>query len=294
MEVVEHQWRVMGSESRLTVVGGPPGTLQTAVMRLEDLEARWSRFVAGSDVARLNLAEGRPVAVHPDTLTLMDASITAWNLTAGQFDPTVLGRILERGDLVDIVDGPGLYSQSITSRLGCGEIVVDVRRNEITMPVGVGFDPGGIGKGLAADLVVKELIDAGAAGAMVSVGGDLCVDGAAPGETWQVVVEDPWDPVGVVAVLKLARGGVATSSKLARRLADGSSHIVNPHGANTFSAVSTTVIAGAAWLAEGFAKAALLAGSASGPGLLERGGVEGLVVSDTGVVTLSGGMAQFL
>ena len=35
------------------------------------------------------------------------------------------------------------------------------------------FDPGGIGKGFAADLLVSELLSSGARGALVSVGGDL-------------------------------------------------------------------------------------------------------------------------
>ena len=42
---------------------------------------------------------------------------------------------------------------------------------------GVGFDPGGIGKGLAADLVATAAVDLGADGAMVSLGGDLRVAG---------------------------------------------------------------------------------------------------------------------
>ena len=60
------------------------------------------------------------------------------------------------------------------------------------LPAGSGFDPGGIGKGLAADIVSAELLAAGARGACVNLGGDLRVTGEAPGGgTWTVAVEHP-------------------------------------------------------------------------------------------------------
>ncbi len=56
---------------------------------------------------------------------------------------------------------------------GCRGIVIDPIVGAVTLPSGVELDLGGIGKGLAADLVVDELLAAGAAGACVNVGGDL-------------------------------------------------------------------------------------------------------------------------
>src|SRR6185503_17312209 len=62
----------------------------------------------------------------------------------------------------------------------------------VRLPHGCGFDPGGVGKGLAADKVVADLIGAGAAGACVNLGGDLRVAGRAPaGGDWTIGVEDP-------------------------------------------------------------------------------------------------------
>ena len=61
----------------------------------------------------------------------------------------------------------------------------------MTLPAGIRFDPGGIGKGLAADIVTEELIAAGAAGALVSVGGDVRVRGESPGGTaWDLAIDD--------------------------------------------------------------------------------------------------------
>ena len=84
---------------------------------------------------------------------------------------------------------------------------------------GVGFDPGGIGKGFAADLVLDELLAEGAGGACVNLGGDVRVGGLGPdGGDWTVTVEDPRDPAGPPLVtLLLADGAVATSSRCRRR-----------------------------------------------------------------------------
>ena len=58
----------------------------------------------------------------------------------------------------------------------------------IRRPTGVRFDSGGIGKGLAADLIAERL--AGQPRFVVDCGGDLRVGGAEP-ELQEVLVEHP-------------------------------------------------------------------------------------------------------
>jgi thiamine biosynthesis lipoprotein len=71
-------------------------------------------------------------------------------------------------------------NSSTRSSVGCAAITIDRQASEVTLPSDVGFDPGGIGKGLAADIVARELMDADAWGVMVSLGGDLAVKGLPP------------------------------------------------------------------------------------------------------------------
>ena len=58
---------------------------------------------------------------------------------------------------------------------GCDGIIVDRTASSVTLPRDVEIDPGGLGKGLAADLVTAELLAAGARGVLVNLGGDLRV-----------------------------------------------------------------------------------------------------------------------
>src|SRR5215471_9406246 len=216
------RFHAMGSDAHVVLVGGSPGLLGRARRRVEDLEARWSRFRPDSELTRLNDRAGdEPQRVSAETLLLLERAVDAWRVTAGRFDPTVLGDVLRAGYTASF-DGPGFdagaASRAGDSRLtrGCAGIELDAAARTARLPVGVGVDPGGIGKGLAADLVVAELLDAGADGAGVNLGGDVRVAGTPPAPSWVVAVDHPWRPEPA-AVLHLRDGAVATSSRLRRR-----------------------------------------------------------------------------
>ncbi|HET6953085.1 MAG TPA: FAD:protein FMN transferase, partial [Acidimicrobiales bacterium] len=127
-------------------------------------------------------------------------------------------------------------------------------------------DPGGIGKGLAADLVTAELMAAGAAGALVNLGGDLRVRGEPPaGDVWSVAVAHPLDPARDLLHLGLTDGAVASSSRLRRRWTqDGRDrhHLIDPRtgGPAGSPLLAVTVVALDGWWAEAAAKSVFVAG----------------------------------
>ena len=127
------------------------------------------------------------------------------------------------------------------------------------MAHGRSFDPGGIGKGLAADLVVEELLAEGAWGAMVNLGGDLRVGGVPPtGPTWVVAIDHPHH--GPLTTVELVDGGLATSTTLRRRWSGQECHphhLLDPATGRPHrgGADFVTVIAGTGWWAEAAATA---------------------------------------
>jgi thiamine biosynthesis lipoprotein len=295
---VERRFRAMGSDAHVLVVGGGAHLIELARERIEALEQRWSRFREDSEITRLNREAGSFVPVSPDTVLLVERAIEAWQLTGGNFDPTVLGAMVRAGyvrsfELLDREVTPG------RSELGLGAEQLTIDGDRVRLPAGTGFDPGGIGKGLAADLVCRELLAAGAAGACVNLGGDVRVAGSSPtGDGWTVAVEHPWSATPL-ALVGLADGAVATSTTLKRRWRSGSQvrhHLIDPQtGQPSESDVAlATVIAGDAWLAEVLAKAVLLAGSAHPFDLIEGTGVEGLIVDGKGRAAATSGLGRYL
>jgi thiamine biosynthesis lipoprotein len=300
----------MGSQAHCIVVGGPAGTLERAVARVDDLERRWSRFLPDSEVSRLNRRPGGPVDVSGDTLALIECSIVAWRLSAGSFDPTLLAEVIAAGydrsfELMGSGDpdgaAPPLYPEPTRSRgiLAPGPTDIVIEGRSVTLPPGSGFDPGGIGKGLAADIVCGEIMQWGAAGICVNLGGDVRVAGVGPdGGAWTVAVEHPWSEEPL-ARLGVADGAVATSTTLKRRWlqhGEPSHHLIDPHTGRPSDSDLTlaTAVTGTAWLAEALAKAVLLAGSAHPFDVLGGLPAEGLAVDHRGRVTCSDGLAAFV
>lgn len=258
----------MGSVATV-IVAGEPSALAAARRRIGDLEAKWSRFRASSEISRLNGDRTTARPVSADTRLLVRRAITAWSQTAGAFDPSVHDHMVDWGydrDLAAI--GRPSRPSSSTPAPGLGAVVVDDVAGTVDLG-GIGFDPGGIGKGLAADVVATELVAAGADAALVDVAGDLRIAGEPPDRGWPIGLEDPADPDRDLLRMRLAGGGLATSSDRRRRwtTADGTDahHLLDPRiGAPATTALAgVSVLAGEAWWAEALTKAVLVGGLAA-------------------------------
>lgn len=295
----EHRFRAMGTDVHV-VVQGPSGLLDLAQREVERLERRWSRFRPDSELSRVNAAAGTWVPVSPETALLVARALEAWSITGGRFDPTVLGDVVRAGydrsydQLVDRAEAP-----TSALRRGAGDVAVDRDDPAIRVPVGVGLDPGGIGKGLAADLVAERLEAEGAAGALVNVGGDLRASGCGPdGDDWTVAI-DPAATGLPVATVALAQGGLATSTVLRRRWWAGGRprhHLIDPATGEPADrgVVAASVLAAAGWQAEVLAKVAIVAGVADATTLLEELGADAVFVDEVGTTHLTRGLGRFV
>lgn len=273
----------MGTEVHVAIVGDAD-LLDRARERIEDLEARWSRFRPQSEMSRLNATPGVPVMVSDETFGLVSVALQGWRATAGAFDPTVLDAMIANGygRSFELLDGT---MQARPANAGAVEqIALDPATRAITLPHGTGIDPGGIGKGLAADVVVADLLDRGAESVCVNIGGDLRIEGS---DAWDVDIEHPGR--GVIASVRLVGGAVATTSRRKRawRTDIGDAHhLIDPA---TLRPVETTiegvsVVTGEAWWAEVIAKAAFVAG--------ERAARTIASFDATGIVVHAGGRCE--
>lgn len=290
----------MASTTQVTLVDSEPAAVDWAEHRLRQLEQRWSRFLPTSDITQINQNPGTWVPVADDTIRLIHAMQLANSATAGAYDPTFLHFLLTSGYATSI-DDPDRITLAVDTP-SVAHTVHDVRLDPATssvfVPVGLSLDPGGIGKGFAADLVVTELLAAGAGGALVGIGGDIAAAGEAPHpEGWHVHVDDPLRSPAIGLTIAVSDGGIATSSTRSRRWLHGGSdvhHIVDPAtGEQSLTDLATaTVVANAGWLAEAHATAAILLGSADALAYLETHGLSGVVIDRAGAITATPDIAM--
>jgi thiamine biosynthesis lipoprotein len=287
----EARLEVMGTIAHVIAIGDAGTDLvEHACVYLRDLEARWSRFDPSSEISQLNASEGIPLVVSAPTVALIQLGIEGWRITDGRFDPTVLGDVTRCGydrSYCDITDETARCASS-SLRRGCSDIEVDSTAGIVRLPVGVGVDPGGIGKGLAADLAVDELLASGASGACVNVGGDLRVTGTSPGDGWVIEVSCPRCNNSPSESVRLVDGAIATSGSMYRSwIRDGERkhHLIDPRTGEPIDNDIATVSVAAArgWQADLLTKAIFVAGVVGGLELAEELDAAALVVTDNGV-----------
>jgi thiamine biosynthesis lipoprotein len=233
------------------------------------VEGLMSRFLPGSDVARLNATCCQPVAVHLETFSVVEQALRLSCLTGGAFDAAV----------------------SLGDGAGHRDVFLDREAGTISLQKpGMALDLGGIAKGYAVDRAIEVLLGAGMEDALVSAGGDIRVLGrGASGRSWSIGIQHPGAQEGLLWRLPLADGAIASSGNYYKRRPG---HIQDPRrGGPAQDSLAATVVAGQALEADALATAAFVLGPDAGIDLLENlRHVEGLVVGRDRRIRVSSGL----
>jgi thiamine biosynthesis lipoprotein len=304
------RFRAMGTTVEVLLPEGRDAAASIVVAVFDAWERRCSRFVATSELSRLNASAGAPVVVSRGLHDAIAVAMDAARATDGVFDPTVLRRLEALGydrtfDEIaaepagtDAEAVPAAVDRAATDPAAADlvwsgawwRVLLDRSTRTVELPVGVGLDLGGIAKGMAVDAAVAALSLAGIDHAAVNAGGDLAVLGTPPGaDAWWIGVET-YDGGAVVA---LERGALATSSTANRRWTRGGrtlNHLVDPRTGSPAASglTSVSVSAHTCAQAEVAAKTTLMLGIREGSAFLDRAGLSALVVDDAGVRTRIG------
>jgi thiamine biosynthesis lipoprotein len=235
---------------------------------VQQLERAWSRFDPMSEVSSLNHVAGSLTIVSEVTYELVSLAQQARHATDGRFNPLMLDQLVALGydrSWESLGSDQGPLADPFAGAVAPIELFPDI--SAVCLPAGTRFDPGGIGKGLAGDMVASALMSEGAESVQVELGGDVRVAG--PGWTdgpWQVLIDDRDHGAASPATIALAEGGVATSSVVRRRWRRAGvdvHHLIDPR---TGSSAETdldavTVAAPTLWWAEVLAKVAVIGGA---------------------------------
>ncbi len=260
------KFRAMGSPCRIVV---PTHELARYGQELVvELEATWSRFDPRSEISGVNEHAGNLSIVSAVTYELIALAEHARTATCGVFNPLMLDQLVALGydrTWNEMAGVQGSMPASASASIDPIELYPEM--SAVRLPAGTRFDPGGIGKGMAGDMVAAALLEVGAESVQIELGGDVRVAGPAwTGGSWAVQLDDSDHGVQHPATITLTEGGVATSSVARRRWRRGSAAVHHLIDARTGRPASTdldsvTTAAPTLWWAEVVAKSAVIVGS---------------------------------
>jgi thiamine biosynthesis lipoprotein len=261
--------------------------LEKAERALRRIEGWMSTYINLSELSRLNRAPaGQFVKLSPQTLEVLHLAKKLHRDTGSAFDATYL-RIFKLWGRAGKAKRLPTDAELAAARRASGwdkfELLKGGARKTVA-EAGIGL--GGIAKGYAIDEAAEAMKQAGCAGGLVDVGGDIRCFGPSPrGGPWRVGVRNPFDPGGddYLATLVLTGQAVCTSGNYERFAEIGGkrySHIIDPRTGRPVSlAPSVTVVAPTAAVADGWATALSVLGR-KGLGLIDPNSrIEALVVT---------------
>lgn len=238
--------------------------LDAAFHAIEKIQALLSFHDPGSDLSKLNAAQGGEVVLHPLSARVLRLAQAMTRASGGRFNCTVGGTLVQKQLLPDHGFAPYL------SRGEADDLIVQGRKAKLRRPVLVTLD--GLAKGYAVDCAIRALQQRGASAGWVNAGGDLRVFGDL------VLPVQRREEDGRMTLLGgLRNAALASSGARSKPSADFPGWIVGEAGAPAIGMWS--VMARTAWRADALTKVACVAAHEEREGVVRRLGgrlVEGV------------------
>ena len=285
----------------LTAYVEDASVLKDAMAECGRYEAMLSRTIEGSDIWKINHAEGEPVTVSEDTAAVLQEAIRISELCGGVFDVTVAPASV----LWDFTSGTEMIPDA--EALARAAELIDYTRIQlegttVTMPAGMMIDLGGIAKGYIADRVKAYLVKRGVKSAILSFGGNIVAIGLKPnGDPWKVGIQDIDGATGQSMMVSLNYGGSTVTSGIYERgfVKDGVTyhHILSPETGWPVQngLASVTIFSESSMTGDALSTAAFALGLEEGKALIESiDGVEAVFIERDRTVTETSGAGRFI
>ena len=285
----------------LTAYTDDDQVLKDAMEECSRYEKLLSATIEGSDVWRINHADGQPVEVSDDTMEVLRCAVRIAELSGGAFDVT----IAPVSSIWDFTSGEAVLPDA--EKIARAAELVDYTKlelegNTVRLPAGMMIDPGGIAKGYIADSVKAWLMDKGVRHAILSFGGNVVGIGTKPdGSDWKVGIQDIDKATGEYMLVSRNNGGSTVTSGIYERgfdldgvryhhlLSSGTGWPVQNELA------SVTIFSDSSMEGDALSTAAFVLGTENGLKLIESlDGIEAVFIAKDRTVTGSSGAAAYL
>ena len=275
--------------------------LQDALVVCGEYEKMLSRTIEGSDVWNINHAQGRPVTVSDDTLTILECARQVSSLSGGLFDVT----IAPVSTLWDFTSGAAVLPDAdaiaeAAERVDISKLTVE--GNAVTLPAGMMIDLGGIAKGYIADAVKGYLEQRGVKSAILSFGGNIVAIGKKPdGKPWKVGIQDIDKPTGEYMLVARNFGGSTVTSGIYERGFDLDGvryhHILDPGTGWPIQneLASVTIFSDSSMWGDALATGAFALGTEKGAAMIEAlEGIEAVFIARDRTATYTSGAGEYM
>jgi len=272
---------VMGTFARCVSVAEDKKTAETAnrlaFKKLVEVDAMMSDYLTDSELSKVNReAFGGGVEVSDELFGVLSKGVEYSRISGGAFDITI-------GPVVDLwrkaeeanVKPTEEEITSAKTKVGYKKLILNAESKSVRFAVeGMRLDLGAIAKGYAIDKAIEAMVQAGAVGGMVDVGGDIrCFGKPEKKPKWAIGLQDPDENEKLMLVIELGDNAIATSGDYQRFvILDGEkfSHIMVPEkGVSKKGLTSVTVIAKTAIETDSLATTVTVLGMDGGLELIE-------------------------
>ena len=212
--------RVMGSLAEIQVYHPDPQVavraMTAALDEMDRVDRLLSNYQPETELSRMNrLAAKAPFQASPELFEFVKRCHAYFAESLGTFDPTMGPLVRAWGFFTPHPVRPSMSdAASARARAGFDKVRLDEASHAVSYAVeGLELDPGGIGKGYAADRAAAVLRQFGITSALVSAGGStLYAVGHPPGrDGWKLAVRDPATPATSLRFVTLRDGAISTS-----------------------------------------------------------------------------------
>lgn len=174
-------------------------TLEDCFALARQYEEYFSNTIPDSDISKINASGGTPVAVHDETIELLEEGIAYGDLSGGKFDITI-GKLSDLWDistkaLLEETDASMIPSDAdISAALSTVDYHnIQINGNEVTLlNPDAKIDLGGIAKGYIADQMKAFLNEKGITSGYINLGGNVLVLGPKSEGAYTIGIQRPF------------------------------------------------------------------------------------------------------
>ncbi len=283
MRVFSQSLKLMGNNFTISVVAETETfaqeNIELAIAEIRRIEQLFTTYKDDSQTNLINKNAGiKPVIVDKEVFDLIERSIGISKITQGAFDISYgsIDKSLWNFDKSMTSLPPADEAKKMVYLINYNNIVLDRSNYSVFLKekgMRIGF--GGIGKGYAAEMAKKLLMENNVKSGIINASGDLTTWGVQPnGKQWTIGIANPDQPSSAFSYIEISNKAVATSGNYEKYIIiDGKkySHTIDPKTGLPISGIkSVTIISSNAEFADAMATPIAIMGIKAGLYLINQ------------------------